>query len=114
MRKSHQGKKSLAIRAHGQRSPAIPDLGLKTRVIPGHATTTPATQDREKGMAATSRAEMRERNSAKATIESIVWMPLGTLAAIAVLARILHNKGVASGRTASMLICGLNPTTCLG
>jgi hypothetical protein len=57
---------------------------------------------------------MRERNSAKATIESIVWMPFGTLAAIAVLAGILHNKGVASGRTASMLICGLKPTTCLG
>jgi uncharacterized membrane protein len=65
-------------------------------------------------MAATSRAEMRERNSAKATIESIVWMLLGILAAIAVLTGILHNKGVVSGRTASMLICGLNPATCLG
>lgn len=104
MRKSHQGKKSLAIRAHGQRSPAIPDLGLKP----------PVTQDRETAMAATSRAEIRERNSAKATIESIVWMLLGILAAISVLAGILKNKGVVSGRTASMLICGLNPTACLG
>ncbi|WP_093232224.1 hypothetical protein [Sinorhizobium sp. NFACC03] len=37
----------------------------------------------------------------------LVWTLLGVLAAISVLAGILHNNGVVSGRTATMLIYGL-------